>query len=305
MHHFERDGDRALRFFVRYDLLADELPPLTASARGAYSLDLPSSPSPFRPSSPVLWCPLDHRRFIDGGGLAGTLEELRPMFIHCDAAPVDGKRDWERLTLFVDAVRQAKGGGDDVSVPLRELEQILAKFKALWVQQNAARCRLQRIVLHVAAACSQNSPYRLHVLLHVNKPSSSSWEAWVPNGAQCAAHRERMHALEASEELVALSSLNAPASQVVSSDAATCATCGAGGKLFRCSRCKKIAYCSAACQKCDWKRHRAACGEKAALMAADLEALVTTETEPMRRACCLLSFDPAGLIHCMGIRVCK
>lgn len=40
-----------------------------------------------------------------------------------------------------------------------------------------------------------------------------------------------------------------------------CAKCGAQGKpkLLVCSRCKKIKYCSALCQKADWKRHKPLC----------------------------------------------
>ncbi|KAJ9528228.1 hypothetical protein QJQ45_014207, partial [Haematococcus lacustris] len=46
-----------------------------------------------------------------------------------------------------------------------------------------------------------------------------------------------------------------------SSDAAQCcAQCGAGNvKLFRCSRCREVTYCSPACQKKHWKAHKAAC----------------------------------------------
>ncbi|KAJ9528159.1 hypothetical protein QJQ45_005795 [Haematococcus lacustris] len=45
------------------------------------------------------------------------------------------------------------------------------------------------------------------------------------------------------------------------SDAAQCcAQCGAGNvKLFRCSRCREVTYCSPTCQKKHWKAHKAAC----------------------------------------------
>ncbi|KAJ9528731.1 hypothetical protein QJQ45_020639 [Haematococcus lacustris] len=39
-----------------------------------------------------------------------------------------------------------------------------------------------------------------------------------------------------------------------------CAQCGAANvKLFRCSRCREVTYCSPACQKKHWKAHKAAC----------------------------------------------
>ncbi|KAL6758702.1 hypothetical protein V8C86DRAFT_1434121 [Haematococcus lacustris] len=39
-----------------------------------------------------------------------------------------------------------------------------------------------------------------------------------------------------------------------------CAQCGAANvKLSRCSRCRKVTYCSPACQKKHWKAHKAAC----------------------------------------------
>jgi hypothetical protein len=41
----------------------------------------------------------------------------------------------------------------------------------------------------------------------------------------------------------------------------SCAHCGAQGavELKRCSRCKRAAYCGAACQKAGWKAHRKTC----------------------------------------------
>ena len=44
---------------------------------------------------------------------------------------------------------------------------------------------------------------------------------------------------------------------------ACCACCEkkatADAKLFACSRCKKMYYCSAACRKQDWKQHKQTC----------------------------------------------
>ena len=49
---------------------------------------------------------------------------------------------------------------------------------------------------------------------------------------------------------------------------ATCAHCGEVepmmGDFKRCSRCKKIHYCSSACQKAHWKTHKPTCGSAAA-----------------------------------------
>lgn len=39
-----------------------------------------------------------------------------------------------------------------------------------------------------------------------------------------------------------------------------CYNCGkGGGGLLRCARCKKASYCSAECQKADWKKHKQVC----------------------------------------------
>lgn len=48
-----------------------------------------------------------------------------------------------------------------------------------------------------------------------------------------------------------------------------CGVCGkaekvGGGELLRCSRCKKVRYCSPECQKRDWKRHKVGCVAAAA-----------------------------------------
>lgn len=48
-----------------------------------------------------------------------------------------------------------------------------------------------------------------------------------------------------------------------------CGVCGeaekvSGGELLRCSRCKKVRYCSPECQKRDWKRHKVGCVAAAA-----------------------------------------
>ena len=51
--------------------------------------------------------------------------------------------------------------------------------------------------------------------------------------------------------------------KVVGKDASRCVSCGRtradAGSLMRCGGCKKIEYCSAACQKADWKKHKPAC----------------------------------------------
>jgi hypothetical protein len=54
-------------------------------------------------------------------------------------------------------------------------------------------------------------------------------------------------------------------------DARECATCEAKGEnveLQLCSGCGLIRYCSAACQKADWKAHKAICRRLQALAAA-------------------------------------
>jgi hypothetical protein len=42
-----------------------------------------------------------------------------------------------------------------------------------------------------------------------------------------------------------------------------CQKCGQPGKpkLLVCSRCRGVKYCSAQCQKADWKMHKSACGK--------------------------------------------
>lgn len=41
-----------------------------------------------------------------------------------------------------------------------------------------------------------------------------------------------------------------------------CATCGAGGKLKKCSRCQQRAYCGPACQLADWPEHKRTCRQR-------------------------------------------
>ena len=41
-----------------------------------------------------------------------------------------------------------------------------------------------------------------------------------------------------------------------------CRKCKKPCKALKCSRCKKATYCSKACQKSDWKRHKAHCKSK-------------------------------------------
>ncbi|KKY32509.1 putative mynd finger family protein [Diaporthe ampelina] len=49
-------------------------------------------------------------------------------------------------------------------------------------------------------------------------------------------------------------------------DSLRCTNCGGleakgGGALMKCARCKTVRYCSAECQKKDWKKHRMECGK--------------------------------------------
>lgn len=41
--------------------------------------------------------------------------------------------------------------------------------------------------------------------------------------------------------------------------ASTCASCGETGKWKHCGRCKRVLYCSPACQTADWKEHKKVC----------------------------------------------
>ena len=51
--------------------------------------------------------------------------------------------------------------------------------------------------------------------------------------------------------------------------AAACGLCGKSqGRLLACGRCGVIRYCSAACQKADWQRHKRDCGPRGARPAA-------------------------------------
>jgi hypothetical protein len=45
--------------------------------------------------------------------------------------------------------------------------------------------------------------------------------------------------------------------------------------LKKCSRCKTVKYCSRACQKDDWKEHRAVCNAAAAAVTVTVTATVT------------------------------
>ncbi|PWW71923.1 hypothetical protein C7212DRAFT_109027, partial [Tuber magnatum] len=41
--------------------------------------------------------------------------------------------------------------------------------------------------------------------------------------------------------------------------AGKCRVCRKTENLMRCGRCKKVEYCSGACQKVDWKEHKVGC----------------------------------------------
>ena len=45
--------------------------------------------------------------------------------------------------------------------------------------------------------------------------------------------------------------------------------------LKKCSRCKTVKYCSRACQKDDWKEHRAVCNAAAAAVTVTVTVTVT------------------------------
>lgn len=47
--------------------------------------------------------------------------------------------------------------------------------------------------------------------------------------------------------------------QYVSRVKKRCSTCSVIGELMQCKQCKKTYYCSRACQKKDWKRHKPRC----------------------------------------------
>lgn len=49
------------------------------------------------------------------------------------------------------------------------------------------------------------------------------------------------------------------ASRPVSVQEAGCKKCGASGDLKVCSQCKQVSYCSSACQRSDWKKHKLQC----------------------------------------------
>lgn len=38
-----------------------------------------------------------------------------------------------------------------------------------------------------------------------------------------------------------------------------CQACGAAGKLYKCQKCCRVAYCNQECQRRDWPRHKVAC----------------------------------------------
>jgi hypothetical protein len=60
---------------------------------------------------------------------------------------------------------------------------------------------------------------------------------------------------------------NAPKRFPYLADCARCRAPGGGGELKRCSRCRMVRYCSAACQREDWPCHRARCPDPARIPA--------------------------------------
>mmetsp|Transcript_89661 Transcript_89661/g.187274 ORF Transcript_89661/g.187274 Transcript_89661/m.187274 type:complete len:95 (-) Transcript_89661:654-938(-) len=56
---------------------------------------------------------------------------------------------------------------------------------------------------------------------------------------------------------------------MASSELQHCALCNLQkATLLKCSRCRRIVYCSAECQRADWKSHRLACSLQVAVPAA-------------------------------------
>ena len=74
----------------------------------------------------------------------------------------------------------------------------------------------------------------------------------------------------------------------------TCSVCGKAGATARCSRCRAVVYCGAACQRKDWKRHKKTCnGGKKAKDPAAAAGPSQEESRPPRTATRLLSAAPS------------
>ena len=56
---------------------------------------------------------------------------------------------------------------------------------------------------------------------------------------------------------------------------------GGAPKLLLCGGCRLVGYCSAACQKADWPKHKAACKYTQALLKQALEGGAPTATAPL------------------------
>ncbi len=57
-----------------------------------------------------------------------------------------------------------------------------------------------------------------------------------------------------------------------------CAVCGLKEHLSKCSRCKKIMYCSLDCQKKDWKKHKSNCGPSKTVASSSSTSAPNTTT---------------------------
>ena len=55
---------------------------------------------------------------------------------------------------------------------------------------------------------------------------------------------------------------SASASASASAAPIVCAACGAAGARLKCGGCRRAHYCDAACQKRDWRAHKAACKQQ-------------------------------------------
>jgi len=131
-----------------------------------------------------------------------------------------------------------------------------------------------------AATSSNREPC---VLMHMPKPGAHATEAQVvvpepttavdlpvtlsdaaPTGNLGAASDDSLEVVTGLVERISLPGAASPAVAAGAAGAASCAHCGKGPKkkgaeLKRCSRCKKVSYCGAECQKAGWKGHKKTC----------------------------------------------